>query len=271
MGTLPYRDASGEVVVRADLSNQEYHSLPSLSSTGAKTFLDAPAKYVWERSQPHEPTRFMSMGTAIHSAVLEDSKDVVCVEATSWRTKAAKEEKEAIEATGKVALLAADYDKLQDLRDAVFAHPIAHDLLSAPDGVRERSYLWTDLETDVDMRARPDLYVPGRAVVDLKTTSMGADAHSFIKAIAQRRYFLQAAWYLNAVHLGELDDPDFVWIVVETNPPYLTAVYTLNLMGLDRGFELMDEALTEFRAAQLLDYWPGYDAGIQELVLPSWA
>lgn len=269
---LPYRLSDPQLVeIDPHLSNHDYHSLPSLSSTGAKLVLEAPAKYAYSREQPKTSTASMQLGTAVHSAVLEDGEDMEVVEASSWRTAAAKEARADAEAAGKVALLPQEAATVNAIRDAVYAHPVAAELLSHKHGRVEESYLWTDQETGVDMRARPDLYVPGKAVVDLKTSGTAVDAHSFTNTIARFQYHLQAAWYLNAVYAAHRDPTEFVWIAVETTPPHLVATYSLDYASLIAGFELMDDALRAFQAASMFDSWVGYPPELETLTLPNWA
>ena len=53
------------------MDDREYHALPRLSASGAKTLLKSPARYHHERQHPARPTAAMEFGTMFHALVLE--------------------------------------------------------------------------------------------------------------------------------------------------------------------------------------------------------
>jgi hypothetical protein len=52
------------------ITNEEYHSLPSISATGLKTFLKSPAHFKAQKGN-NEDTPAFRAGRMIHSGVLE--------------------------------------------------------------------------------------------------------------------------------------------------------------------------------------------------------
>jgi hypothetical protein len=82
------------------------------------------------------------------------------------------------------------------------AHPDLSKAFSG--GLPEVTVLWTDEETGVPMKARID-YLKARAIVDLKTFSNPMNKpidRAIIGEIAARRYFIQAALYLDAGNIA---------------------------------------------------------------------
>lgn len=271
MTPLPYRKSLGTVDVECSMSNENYHSLPSISASGAKTVLEAPAKYHYELGQPRDPTPAMIYGSAAHSIILEDDPEALeVVDYASWTGKAARTLKEEALANELYPVLKRDYNQILLMKDAVLGNKKAADLLGDPELVVEQTIQWRDKQTGVDMRARPDAHVPGGPVIDLKTARDGSP-DGFRKAVAQQSYHLQAAWYLNAVHLATGETPDFIWLVVEKDAPHLVSMYKPDVETLVEGFRLMDRALRDVMVAETFGVWRGYADFVATLSLPRWA
>ena len=77
------------------------------------------------------------------------------------RTKAGKAEWDAfVELAGDATVLSRDeMRRLALMRDSVWAHPMAARVLNA-EGYVQASYYWTDAETGVRCKIRPDKLVP---------------------------------------------------------------------------------------------------------------
>jgi hypothetical protein len=259
-----------------DMPEAEYHSGPELSSTGARTLLDSPAKYDWQRRHPAERTTTdaMDFGTVVHSLVLGTGWPVTVVDADSWRTKAAQDQRRAARAEGGVAILTADHDRAKAAAAKVQEHPTAGRLFEG--GAPEVSAFWTDERTGVPLRARFD-YLPtatasGRPIaVDLKKTA-DASRRGFGKSVANYGYHIQSDIYRRAyaaTHDGA--EPVFLFVAVEPDEPFQVAVYELDPEAQAIGAELVDQALERFRDCTDAGVWPGLPEDIQTLSLPRWA
>lgn len=268
--------------VYADLPADVYHADPvpggSLSSSGARRLLppSCPAVFEYERRNPRLSTEEMELGTAAHKLVLGDGPQIVRVEADSWRTKAAREEADAVRANGGIPLLPDDHDKVTAMAGALRGHPIAAALLHPERGKAEQSLFWTDLETGVNLRARLDWLpnpTPGRRLVipDYKT-ARSADPGHIAKDVASFGYHQQAAWYLDGVTaLGLDEDPAFVLVVQEKNPPYLVTVVELDTEALTTGRRLNRRAIDVYHRCVTTGHWPGYADDVVPVSLPTWA
>src|SRR5215469_11135399 len=101
-----------------EIDEATYHGDPvpggSLSSSGARKLLppSCPAKFAWERENPPEPTKALDLGTAAHSLVLGIGKPLAWIDAEDWRTKAAKEWRDAARAEGSVPLLLHEFNQV---------------------------------------------------------------------------------------------------------------------------------------------------------------
>lgn len=239
----------------------------SLSSSGAKAILDSPARFAWERDHPVVKDSY-DFGQVAHTLLLGSGPEIHVVDADSWRTKAAQEERDAARAAGAVPLLKADAERAEVLVQAVMAHPVARAIFSV-DGKAEQSLYWIDDETGVTCRGRIDWLHP-RAIVDLKT-SVNASPAKFSRALVDYGYALQAEWYSQGYEAVTGERLPFVHVVVEKEPPHLVAVYQVDAEALAFGADLASQARRLYAECESNDDWPGYSPEIELVSLPAWA
>ncbi|WP_128977250.1 PD-(D/E)XK nuclease-like domain-containing protein [Streptomyces roseicoloratus] len=262
-----------------NLAVEEYHAhRESLSSTGARTILKAPALFRHEQDHPQPRRAVFDFGTAAHKLVLGDGPELVAVDAGDWRTKAARAERDEVEAAGGIALLAADYDRVHDMADALRRHPIASAVFAPGAGRPEQSLFWTDRPTGVMRRARLD-WLPyprgGRLIVADYKTTVSASPEALARTVDTYGYHQQAAWYLDGVRALELGDESAVFLLVfqEKTAPYLITVVQLDLLTLRVGAAKNRRALQVYAECTASGRWPGYVSDDQPhfLSLPPWA
>jgi hypothetical protein len=264
------------------MTSDVYHADPvpggSLSSSGAKLLLppSCPARYRYERDHPPPPKPEYDVGHAAHHLVLgDDGPDVVVIDAEDWRTKAARDQRDAAHAAGATPLLRADYERVRAMAAALLEHRIAAALFRPGHGAPERSMFWTDARTGVWRRARVDwLPDPGNSrlvIPDYKTT-VSAAPEAIQRAIYNFGYHVQAAWYLDAAAALGLDvDAVFVFVFQEKVPPYLVTVAQPDTAALRVGYDLGRRAIDTYRECVALDRWPGYSDDVELIGLPAWA
>ena len=140
--------------VNLDMTNSEYHALPHLSASGAKTIaLQSLADF---KHGERKETSALLVGPAAHTLVCEPHNSD---EMWEWAGRRAgiedNEVKESADAEGAIILNTSEYDKVHRLAEAVRANSAAAELLSG-DLVCEASIFTQDALTGVEMRARPD-------------------------------------------------------------------------------------------------------------------
>lgn len=255
-----------------DIPADVYHADPvadgSLSATGAKALLACPARYQYDRTHPKPPKKEFDLGHAAHRLALGAGAELVVVEADSWRTDAAKEAKAAIHAAGKTPLLPFEWEQVQAMHDALAAH-WAGQLLRG--GLAEQVLVWRDEPTGVWCRAMLD-YRTGPRVVDYKTTASAAPA-DLDDAVARFGYDLQRAFYVDGVMaLGLVDDPAFVFVAQEKEPPYLVSVFQLDAEYAAIGAAKARRAREMWRDCTAAGVWPGYPGTDDVLTIapPRW-
>jgi len=263
------------LIYHPDLSNEDYHHLKAVSPSQIKALKRSPLHYfdqfLAEDREKKPPSEAKLRGTALHTAVLEpelwDSTIAVPPHSFDRRTKVGKELAAEFEreSAGKIVLAPDDADQVRRMADAVRKHPAARFLLDLP-GRREASYTWTDPETGLECKTRPDWHSEDRRIVVDVKTSADASRAEFARSIANYEYHIQAAWNLDAQG-GEL----FLSVVVENTRPYGVAVYPASEAMLAAGRRRRDAAMQQLAECWQTNSWPGYGDQIQEPIdLPVW-
>lgn len=269
-----FTSMSGDVRGTESLSNADYHAHPAVSKSHLDKVAKSPAHYFEAYLNPDrvipEPTPAMVLGTALHTAVLEPAlwgeQFAVAPEGIDRRTKAGKEAWAEFEAgsQGKTLLKAEDADQVRRMAKAVHDHPASRFLLNL-EGKREASYFWTDQDTGIECKCRPDWHsLDRRLIVDVKTTE-DASPRGFAKSVANFRYHVQAHWYLRG-----LEAEQFLFVCVEKSAPYLVAVYAATPVLIAAGGRAAERDLATIAQCRAADQWPGYGDEIQPIDLPTW-
>lgn len=252
----------------------DYFGDPALSQSQAKTLLDCPARYRWERDHPRsDDNPAFAIGHAAHAKVLGVGAEVVAIDVDSRRGKAWTEPADAARAEGKVPLLRKDADAVDAMAEAVLAHDMARAILESS-GKAEQSLAWTDEQTNVDLRGRIDWLTTMANgtpfLADLKT-SASADPADFGKSIHQWGYGLQSAWYRAGYRAITGEDAIFGFIVVEKSAPYFVTVGRADGIADERGEQQMRDALDTYRRCLDTNEWPAYPADFITFPSPRWA
>jgi exodeoxyribonuclease VIII len=265
----------------AEPTNDEYHQGPGLSHSGVKRLLRSPWHYQ-AINGPHEPiapTPQMFAGTLCHCAFLEPeefhSRYVVGPEVS---TKAAREWKEFVAANpDREPITQKQHDTAWAQAESLRAHPVIAELMSGM-GIAERAIYWTDPETGVLCKAKPDWAHlcgtsarPAAILLDAKTTS-DASPEGFAKAIANFGYHTQADWYCWGYEQATGTPCEgMVFAVVENEFPYACAAYMVDDEGLRIARERNRRALNLYAECERKANWPGYPSELQVISLPRWA
>lgn len=257
-----------------DLDETEYHRHPALSSTGARQLLESPARFRYMQDHPQPPKDVFDLGTAVHSKVLGTGWGVTVLDHDDFRTKAAREERDAVRAAGSVPILRADYVNVEAIAEAVLTHPTGRLLLEQA-GAAETSVFANDPDTGVDVRARfdflPDLTTGNPIAVDLKTTGKSASPDGFSKSVANFGYDVQEGHYDDTLWLATGEQIPFVFLVVETAAPHLVGVHQLDVVWRDMGKAKARRARDIFATCTESGEWPGYPAAVDLISPPQWA
>lgn len=256
-----------------DIPDTEYHAAKDiLSSSGARRLITStPRKFYEEMTtvRPYNPA--FEIGHAAHTFILTKGAGVQEIKADNYRLKETREARDAILSDGKTPLLTKEYALVLAMQDAALNHPIVGELITRNDTVMEQSLYWTDEQTGVACRARPDLAVNDWSlIVDYKTT-VSADPREFAKSIAKYGYHQQQAWYCEAVEILTGIRPEFVFVCQEKTPPYEVSLIQLDADAVRIGGRLNEDARSIYAACMDSGVWPSYPTSVQVVGLPAWA
>jgi len=261
------------------MDNTDYHAHPAVSKSHLDLIARSPlhywARYVDPARVIPEPTPQMRLGTALHTHVLELSRwdaEIAVAPQCDRRTKAGKDAFASFEASsaGKTVITADDAEVVMQMGRSIMRHPGAAMLLGMA-GKAETTHMWTDATYGLECKCRPDwLTDDGSIVVDLKTTR-DASPRGFRHSITSFRYHVQAGWYLHGVEQSTGKRPDqFIFICVETTPPYAVAVYAADAEMIERGYQQAMDDLGKLAVCKAADNWPSYSDQIEPISLPAW-
>ena len=243
----------------------------SLSVSGAKLILQAPAKYDYARRNGGKHSKSMDTGTRVHALVLGKGEEHLAqLPYDNYTTAKAKAARDAAIAAGKIPTKPQEMAEAREIADAVLAHPTAAGLLT--EGDAEVSMFWRNEEFGIWLRGRADYmtYFGVPTIVDFKTTK-DASPEAFAKSVLDYGYHRQDPHYREgwaSVLDCDWQDIDFVFVVVETEPPYLVAQYRVIPGHVELGREQNRIARERYRDCVKSGQWPGYSEAIEDLELP---
>ena len=252
------------------MTNTEYHAHPAVSKSNLDLIHKSPAHFRWAKDNPQDPTPAMRLGSLTHMAVLEPDRfasDCVVMPSMDRRTKAGKEAWEQFQADhpSHELLTSDEHTRIIQIRDAVYAHPMARKLLDQIDRV-EASTFWTDKDTGLECKCRPDAILKNGLMIDLKTTQDAGPG--FSRSVAKFRYHVQAAYYGDG--MGGMEENAMVFIAVETTGPNLVACHMVSPDTLMAGRDAYRRNLETYLECFQSGNWPGYSTGINQIELPHW-
>jgi len=252
------------------LTAEQYHADPaptaSLSSSVASILLDQSPLHAWlahprlNHSYVREDanSRF-DLGSAAHMMLLERREDkIVRVQADDWRTKAAKEARDAAQANGQYAVLERQFADIVAMCAAAQDYMLTTelgDLLATGDP--ERTLLWQ--EGNLWYRARPDMMSKDRRIIlDYKSTASAAP--DFIaKQLDRMGYDLQSEFYTRGLAaVTGREDTVLVFLFQEITPPYACSLIALSNAYRAVGQAKVARAMEIWHTCVKTNNWPGY-------------
>lgn len=274
---------STEPGIYPSLPMTDYHADPALGHSGAVTLLDrSPAHFRYERAHPESRERRteFDIGTAVHALVLtpESFSNEVFVlppEFADFRKKEAQGLREWATLRDMTAILDSQYQDVSRMAAAVTEHEVAGPLLT--DGVAECSYFWKDASFGVMRKCRPD-YIKdngtvkqgsANVVVNLKTAT-SAHPNVIARSAWDRHWWSSQAFTVDGLAANGVTTLDYLYVVVEKEPPHFVCVYRLPPRMIDMGRTFNDKAISTYAACRASDHWPAYPPGIVELEPPRW-
>lgn len=288
------------------ISNAEYRSREGISSSELKKLMKSPLHYKHWKENPQEDTPALLFGRAAHKYVLETYDFFTEFEIDKdfkYGTKADKEEtqrficQKAIEVgrgdewdsfistnpkkeevvafyrsliQGKDFITQEQFEQIEAMRTAMLATPFVEKLIN---GEHEVSYFWTDEDTELTCKCRPDsINHKLKVICDYKTCD-NAETQQFMRQAINLGYDLQAAYYLDGVKANTGEDYIFVFIAQEKKPPYAVNILQADEIFIRSGRDVYKSMLQTYKECSESGNWFGYlgfESQINSLGVPKW-
>lgn len=257
-----------------DISNDEYHSSEGISRSKLMLLDKSPYHFWYEvlsgEAEHKEATPDMLIGSLFHTLLLEPEKfdkEYAMLPKVDRRTAQGKAlyEEFLTFSDGKIIIKEEQYDKAKTMADLMRKHEIVDTLLD--ESKFEQSIYWTDKETGLQFKARPDIWST-KMVVDVKTTQ-DASLRGFTNSAYKYGYYLQAGMLYEACKAVGKPFEMFVILTCEKTAPHAPGVYIMNDAAIQFGLDQFEAYKKKLKECLDKDKWPGYP--VQELGIPSYA
>jgi hypothetical protein len=265
-GSIPPQGARR--IALTDTEFEQYRARKAINISTLKSMRISPLHYQHARKTVVEDRPRMGMGRAVHTAVLEPHlfPSLYVIYDGDRRGNAWKDFKAA---NAKTTILRVDeMEKVRGAAEAIQAHPVARNTLSRENALIERAIEWTDLETGLRCKGRPD-HVKGY-ISDLKTVPT-VDERKFRADAARNGFYLQCAFYRRGYRALTKYDLPCAIVAVEMDPPHDVGVFEVDPVSLARADEQITRLLQRVAECEKSGVWPGRHPTARTLTAPEWA
>ncbi len=178
---------------------------------------------------------------------------------------------------GATLLQPSVFDMVELMAARVRCHPIVGPALER-EGYAEASIYFTDPDTDLKLKVRPDWMVPPTPaargiIVDLKTSKDDVNPDKVAKAFVNHGYHRQQALYSMGYRALFGEDPGaFVFAFVSKKPPHEVAAFILDDSSAELGDEQRRRDIRRVAASlESKTFSSPWNTDVTTLVLPSYA
>lgn len=272
-----------------NISIRDYHTNNThISATSIKEAKSSLRQFDWFRRglMPKSDGLHFSFGNAFELALLDKvafDKEVAITQSEYWIALAQEEKKsdgkEALKVPKNSTRYKAEESKFLSENQGKYIIPdkgiqsyeyIEHMLESCykDETIRkliegteyQLSLFWTDENTGLNLKTRPDICKRKKnVVVNLKTANDGSPK-AFTKALVNYDYPLQACVEIKGcISSGLMPDVDnYFWLVVEANPPFNATIFEFDKADITLCMDELDYLLHRIANAKEKNEWPGY-------------
>lgn len=275
--------------IHFDIPEADYHgdrlmASPTLSRSEAVMLLDESPLHLW-CAHPRlgaktftPPTKKLDFGTAAHSMVLGSGPEIVVVDADNWATKAAKEARDAIRASGNTPILAHDKERADALHKAFFMRLGEFGLREKFEAGKSEVTIITNETAGVFCRVRLDRLfideVAGKAIIFDPKFCESANPSGLSRQVINMGYVVQEAYYTQALQTARPDLSGrikFIYLFIEDHFPFAMTPVELNGEFKCIGISKVCRALDAWKKCLAEGRWPGYTKELLTIEPPAWA
>lgn len=253
---------------------------PSLSRSCIRELITKSAQHVMfshPRLTPqptNESESKFDTGTASHALLLQGIDKAKIIDAADWKTKKSRDDRDEARAAGFLPFLPHQWDGVLAMVTAAKQQISACDELAVSDlcsdGKSEQTICWKEA-SGIWCRVRPDWWSNDRLVMmDYKTTGESANPEDFGRKVVSMGYDIQDQFYTRGADqvLGIV--PKFIFVVQETNYPYICSFIALDPEFKEMGFRKMEAGMEIWERCIKAKKWPGYPRRVCHISAPGW-
>jgi len=220
---------------------------------------------------PKEQTDNVLFGSLVHALCFSPKQvadEYIMAPYEDWRTKEAREWKQAQTDAGKAVIKEADWQRAEDMKEAIMESEYIFGL-----GACDYEVAAFGKIGDTVIKGMVDILPhKGEKLVDLKTTNSLGTEKDLARLVMSFGYHWQAAVYLDLVNgLTGQNRTEFEFLFVETSYPYETAVVGLSPDFIQKGREGYMNAVAKWQdAVSTRKFLPSHPFPLV-LDAPAWA
>lgn len=252
-----------------------YRRDPGIAQSSLKNILLSPAHYQASLKKRWPATPNMTLGSALHCAVLEGNEvfDASYIERPKdlkLTTKEGKDWAAQQKNAGRTVLTGEQTDQLKGMVQSL--QQLEWFLPERQTDLRKYSELSIYWEwCGIDCKARLDRVIELEdkvLVLDLKTTD-SVNPKKFLDKVLYLNYLFQAAYYTEAAAVAFDKPASFIFVGVERDAPYCVDYFTPGPEMIAEGRSQCEYALNTLKQCFITNEWPGPEAQMHVMSLPD--
>lgn len=258
-----------------DVDSDDYHkNIPGISKTSIELAALSPANMMARQiRQADDESEALLLGKLFHSRV-EFHQDVpkwnslfvVMPEFSGTGMRAAKAD--WLEKNyGKTILDSGQVEQIEDMFSGLMANPQSRALVEA-DGPSEETVIWTDPDSGVLCKCRPDKRIPNylgtHLAIDWKSIGMFSKKE-IQDAIYEHNYFVSAAFTIDGLKAVGINIDSYVFTFVQKKAPHNVLCVPAQELDIEIGRRKYKQILMQIAECQKTGIYPGFvDLGLPE-------
>lgn len=242
-------------------SDADYAASQAIRATALKDILVSPLEYKWWHidGNEKEETDALRFGRMFHAAILEPKlfleRHVVEPKFSGEGSRKAKADWRAKLPKDAMVIDAEDQVAIVQMHARLMTNRYAVELLEK--GKAEHSLYWTDKETGLPCKCRPDFITTDGWILNLKT-SIDIRLFKFRTIAFQKNYDLQAAMYCAGFEAVFGYPPEgYIFVACLKKAPFDNALYVADDTMMATGVRDYRKALSVYRECLDKGEWPG--------------
>ena len=247
-----------------EIPREQYDAHPGVRWSNLSHMRKSPAHYAHALTNRRKDTSALNTGSALHTLVFEP--ETYAERFTTYTASKSKGEgsrkaweafQESAKERGLTILDTDDEERAKGCAEAVQAKASAY--IAPSKGRAEIPITWTDADTGLLCKARLDWLTIDRLLIDLKSTR-STEERAFANQAWKLGYFHQQSFYSMGVAAATgctLDEVPFLFVAVESEPPYDVALFEPCEESRQAAHEDVKRLMTLLAECQRTGRYPG--------------